>query len=119
MQRIVVTGNAGARKTTLSRKLGELLGLPVVSLERVVWDPGWVHVPKDEVQRRLEPILHRDRWIIDGVSTRACQAADTVIFLDFPSIVCFGRALRRSLRHLFNQRPDLPERCPEISIFWG
>jgi adenylate kinase family enzyme len=118
MQRILVTGNAGSGKTTLSRKLGDLFGIPVISLDRIVWDPGWVDVPKDEVQRRLEPLLSHKRWIIDGVSTRTCEAADTVIFLDFPTSLCFGRALRRSLRHLFSQRPELPDRCPEIAILW-
>ena len=41
MRRILVTGNAGSGKSTLAARLGGLLGLDVVGLDRVVWQPGW------------------------------------------------------------------------------
>lgn len=40
MRRILVTGNAGSGKSTLAAQLGELLGLDVVGLDRVVWRLG-------------------------------------------------------------------------------
>ena len=37
MRRIVVIGNAGNGKTTLSRTLSDLLAIPVIHLDLVQW----------------------------------------------------------------------------------
>ena len=37
MKRVMIIGNAGSGKSTLSRKLGELTGLPVVHGDHFQW----------------------------------------------------------------------------------
>ncbi len=116
---MLVTGNAGSGKTTLSLRLGESLALPVIHLDRVVWRPGWRYAEKGEIARALDELTARESWVIDGVSSQALEAADTIVFLDFPRCTCLKRALARTVRHLFRQRPELPADCPELRVVWA
>jgi hypothetical protein len=43
-------------------------------------------------------------------------AADVVLFLDTPVALCVTRAIRRSVWHLWRQRPELPPGCPEWQV---
>jgi len=40
MDRIMIIGCGGAGKSTLARKLGEKLSIPVVHLDKLWWKPG-------------------------------------------------------------------------------
>jgi adenylate kinase family enzyme len=115
-RRIFVTGNAGAGKTTLARRLAAESGLPLFHLDQVVWKPGWQKASPAEVADALDRILQNEGWVVEGVSTRVFEAAETVIFLDASRGVCFRRALRRTLRHLFRQRLEMPAGCPEVRV---
>ena len=114
--RIFVTGNAGSGKSTLGRKLSAELGLPFYSLDKIVWQPGWKKTPPEECETQINALTRQNDWVIDGVAYEIQDEADIVIFLDMPRRLCFWRASRRSLKHLFVSRRDLPERCPEILI---
>ncbi len=116
MKKINVTGNAGVGKSTISKMLGEVLGLEVICLDKVVWASGWKKVPKDLCKKRLQEIANRDAWIVDGVSKEIRNVADTIVFLDFPRRVSLWRCTKRIMRYLFKTRPDLPSDCPEILV---
>jgi adenylate kinase family enzyme len=88
----------------------------VTSLDSIVWQPGWRKTPPDERRVREEQAIRAPSWIIEGVSARVRAAADLVIFLDVPRVVCVRRSLTRGLRHLGRTRPDLPPGCPEWRI---
>jgi adenylate kinase family enzyme len=115
--RINVTGNVGAGKTTAAARLGDLLGLPVFSLDPIVWQPGWHKTPPAVRAPLEEELISKPGWIIDGVSKRVRAAADLILFLDTPPHVCFARATFRMLRHLRRQRPEFPPGCPEWRIY--
>jgi adenylate kinase family enzyme len=40
-------------------------------------------------------------------------ACDSVIFLDFPRLVCLWRVIRRRIRFRGRSRPDMAHGCPE------
>lgn len=123
----MITGNAGSGKTTLSYKLAKILERQdVISLDKIVWKPGWVLVNKQEKEMELAKISKTKTWIVDGVAKTILEAADTILFLDYPRHVCFWRAFKRNCKYIFKSRPELPERCPEIlvigkliKIIWG
>ena len=116
MKRILVTGNAGSGKSTLARRIAADLGLPCHGLDRIVWQSGWKKTPADERDRRIRQLTSGDGWVIDGVSTVAQVAADTVVFLDVPRCLAFWRVAKRNWRYLFRPRPELPPGCPELLI---
>ena len=117
MQRILIVGSGGAGKSTLSRRLSEILDIEVIHLDSLFWKPGWIESDPAEWQKTLESIMSRDSWIIDGNYSRTLpkrlEACDTVVFLDLPRIVCLWGALKRVVRHYGRTRPDMPEGCPE------
>lgn len=116
MRRINVTGNAGSGKSTVSRLLAEALGLELLGLDDVVWQPGWQPTPREERNRRIAELTSRPSWVIDGVSGLVRDVADTVVFLDVPRHVALRRCARRNLPYLWRSRPGLPERCPEVLV---
>ncbi|MES2440666.1 MAG: hypothetical protein V4584_16490 [Verrucomicrobiota bacterium] len=116
MKRIFVTGNAGSGKSTLAAHVAEITGIPCYGLDQVVWRPGWTKAPLDERDRQMRELTEKDCWVIDGVSSAALAAADTVVFLDVPRRISFWRVTKRNWRYLFHSRPGLPPNCPEILI---
>ncbi|MEL6491679.1 MAG: adenylate kinase, partial [Cyanobacteria bacterium J06621_3] len=66
MNRIAVFGNAGGGKSTLSRQLAEITGLPWVPLDSLQYQPGGEEVPHAEFKAAHDALLQQDRWIIDG-----------------------------------------------------
>ncbi len=117
MKRILIIGSGGAGKSTLARRLSEITKIEVIHLDKLYWQPNWVEPPKDEWQKTVEEIIKKDSWIMDGnfsgtLETRL-QACDTVIFLDFPPIVCLFRVLKRRLRYQNTNRPDMAAGCNE------
>lgn len=112
--RIVVTGMAGAGKSTLSRALAEKTGLPVISLDLHSWTPGWVRAPQDEFLEKQRALLAGERWIVDSndVDNDLLFArADTLVVLATPWWVCSWRAFRRGLQRPRNM--ELPAGCNE------
>ena len=114
--RIFITGNAGAGKSTLARDIARTRSLPCGSLDSIVWGSGWKKTPAHERDSRIQDLIASQHWIIEGVSSMVERAADVVIFLDVPPAVCTLRCARRNLPYLFRSRPGLPADCPEILI---
>jgi adenylate kinase family enzyme len=115
-RRVVVTGLAGAGKSTFSRALSAKTGLPVIHLDIHFWKPGWVESSGDEWREKQRVLLTSDEWIADGnyhatLDLRLARA-DTAVFLDTSWWVCVRRALVRGIR----RRPagfQLPNGCDE------
>ena len=129
MKRILVIGSGGAGKSTFARKLGQLLDLEVIHLDKFYWRPGWVEPPREEWSQIVTELINRDSWVIDGnyggtLETRI-QRCDTIVFLDMPRLLCLWRILKRNLRYRNGGRPDITEGCPEkinyefVSWIWN
>ena len=117
MRRVSVIGSGGAGKSTLARQLGEITGLPVIHLDRLFWKPGWTETPKAEWREMVEDLVKGDEWIIDGNFGGTMEirlaAADTVVFLDFPRVLCTYRAVKRAITFRNKTRPDMGPGCNE------
>jgi adenylate kinase family enzyme len=116
MQRVNITGNAGAGKSTLATQLGRSLGLDVIGLDKIVWQPRWRKTPRAQRLRAEAEIANRPGWVVDGVSDLMREAADTIVFLDLPRRTVLWRCAKRNWRYLFRSRPGLPAHCPELMI---
>ena len=107
-QRIIVIGCPGSGKSTFSRKLREITGLPLYYLDMIWHKEDGNTVSKEEFDKKLTSILQQDRWIIDGNYQRTLgmrlERCDTVFLLDYPLEVCLSGAEAR----IGTKREDLP-----------
>lgn len=128
-RRIIVIGCPGSGKTTFSRRLGEITGIPVVHLDTLYWRENWQHIEKAEFDRLLAAELEKDTWIVDGNFTRTLgmrlEKCDCVIWLDYPRLWCMWGMFRRVVRWHGKSRPDMGGGCPErfdlsfIKFIWN
>lgn len=108
MKRAIVIGCPGSGKSTFSRRLRDKTRLPLYYLDQLYWRADKTHLTREAFDERLNAILIRDEWIIDGNYARTLPArlarCDAVFFLDYPAEVCLaGVAGRRGV-----QREDMP-----------
>lgn len=105
--RICIYGQGG--KTSLSRALSALTGLPMIELDAIFWLPNWVERDRDEM---LEIVIDRvaqatNGWIVDGnygkIRPHLLPMADTVIWLNLPRIPTTLRVAKRSLLNAINK----------------
>ena len=117
MRRILVIGSSGTGKSTLARKIGPKLGLPVIHLDQEYWQPGWVATEPAAWQARVEGLVAREAWVMDGnySGTFAIRVprADAIVWLDLPRHIYFPRAVWRIVQSYGRVRPDLAPGCPE------
>jgi adenylate kinase family enzyme len=117
MRRIVIVGCAGSGKSTLAQQLGAILKIEVVHLDALYWKPNWAKTPESEWQETVTALLEKELWILDGnfSSSRKVRfdAADTIIFLDFPRYLCLSRIIRRRFQFRSQDRLDRAKGCPE------
>jgi len=127
MKKVAVFGNAGGGKSTLARRLAEITGLPLYTLDIVQFRDGryWAGEPdggkmSDEDYLKLHAdILNRDRWIIDGYGSLASAwerfaAADTLVHVDLPIVAHYWGVTKRFTASLFRN----PKGWPEDSPLW-
>lgn len=117
MDRVMIIGCSGSGKSTLARALHKLTNLPLIHLDQYFWKPNWVETLDPEWEEINQALVEKSQWIIDGNYGRTMdlrlKAAETIIFLDRPTWLCFYRVVRRILQYYGTSRPDMTEGCNE------
>ncbi|MBO5728117.1 MAG: adenylate kinase [Oscillospiraceae bacterium] len=94
MKKVIVIGCPGSGKSTFSKALHQITGIPLFHLDMMFWNADKTSVEKSVFLERLSKTLQNSEWIVDGnyASTMELriQACDTVIFLDYPLEVCLN-----------------------------
>lgn len=87
------------------------------------WLPGWVEKNRPVFYAEQEIIIAEDNWIIDGNYINSIplriKRADSVIYLNFPILLCFYRVIKRSFSKA--NRSDITEGCEEkfdLKFLW-
>jgi adenylate kinase family enzyme len=117
VQRVLVTGSSGAGKSTFARRLGEITGLPVIHIDQLYWNPGWVPVPQELYLERMRDAVAQERWIMDGNSPATFDLrvprADRIILFERSRLACLARVGRRIATSYGAVRVDMAPGCPE------
>lgn len=117
MKRVMIIGQPGSGKSTLARTLGSRTGLPIVHVDLIHWQSGWVERDKPEKIRLAMIEQEKDAWIFEGglgaTKEHRLARCDTLINLDFPLWLRLFRVVKRTLKHYGRTRDDLPDGCEE------
>jgi adenylate kinase family enzyme len=129
-ERVLVLGCSGGGKSTLSKRLSGVLGLPFVSMDRdFYWLPGWVKRDREETRQLIAEAVSRDRWLMDGTGASSFDLrmprTDFVVWVRMPRWLCLWGVFSRCIRHLGRTRPEMAlgcrERLPDrtfLSFIW-
>ena len=113
----MIVGQPGSGKSTLAQRLGERTGLPVIHIDKIHWQAGWVERSKAEKTRLCREAEQGERWIFEGGHSATWPSrlarADVLIWIDRPVGLSLWRVLRRALVGLGRTRPDMADGCPE------
>lgn len=125
MKRVLIIGPCGSGKSTLARELAPRMGLPLVHMDQLGWQAGWIETEKADLIARLAEAVSGERWLIEGnygsTLLPRLERADAAIYLDFPIRLCLWRLIKRIVTLRGQSRPDMPEGCPErfdAAFFW-
>ena len=113
-RRILILGCPGAGKSALSDELGRVLELPIFRMDDLYWLSDWRRPRLQDFHSSVEDVLSKECWILDGNYADMLEArlrrADTVVFVDRPTVVCLYRIAVRGLKRRLGDKSSLPER---------
>ena len=120
MKRIMILGPSGTGKTTLGRRLGDHLHLPILHLDAVYWIKDWDHLDKDAFHSYMTNYLKKhSSWVIDGNYSNnrhfelRMKLADTIILLDYGTQAALKGIHQRAEQYKHQVRSDMADGCVE------
>jgi adenylate kinase family enzyme len=98
-KKIAVIGCSGGGKTTFSKTLAEITGLPLYHLDNIYWQPDTSHLKRHVFIKKQKRIMKSDSWIIDGNYGKTIkyriEKCELLYFFDIPTEVCLEGVLKR------------------------
>ena len=87
MKKIIIIGPGGSGKSYFAKELHDILNIPLYHLDNLFWNVNKIHISREEFDFKLNQILMKDSYIIDGDYSRTyeirMQQADTIFFFNF------------------------------------
>lgn len=119
-QKILIFGNSGVGKTTLSKKLSKKLNIPYMHLDSLYWLENWQSTPREQFIEKVDAFLAaHPTFIMDGnylnsgTLASRLDAADTLIFLDYPTQMALNGIKEREKTYHGKARSDMADGCIE------
>ena len=108
MKKVIIIGSPGAGKSVFSRKLKNIINLPLYHLDLLFHRADGTSISKELFDTKLKKILETENWIIDGNYQRTLEMrlkeCDTVFLFDISLDDCLLGAKSR----IGIKREDLP-----------
>lgn len=124
MRRVVVVGNAAGGKSTLARQMSIARNLPLVEVDKLLWQEAWRLAPPEEYDALHAAAVAQDEWIIEGLGSQASipariARATEVLLIDLPLWVHFALAAERQAQWSNQAAPPagMTKKPPTMALF--
>ncbi len=100
LNKIYIMSAVASGKTTLARKISHHIHIQHYNLDDIYWKRKYdLHYSDKECRKRLEKLVRKKEWIIEGTFSRwiepAIKKAQLVIYLDLPFNILAYRLIKR------------------------
>lgn len=117
MKKIIVLGNSGSGKSTFTTILANKLHIDFLHLDPLVYKYTWDKPEYKEMEEKVEKLLLKDSWIIDGNFLYNAQSrfkeCDSIVFLDLNRFVCINSVIKRHKKYKGKHRDSRSDDCDE------
>lgn len=117
MKKIIVLGNSGSGKSTFTTILANKLHIDFLHLDPLVYKYSWDKPEYKEMEEKVEKLLLKDSWIIDGNFLYNAQSrfkeCDSIVFLDLNRFVCINSVIKRHKKYKGKHRDSRSDDCDE------
>lgn len=124
-KKIAVIGISSSGKSTFSRRLSEIIDVPLYHMDALFWKGNWEAVPEKTYLQEHESLIQKPEWIVEGYVDKKMSSrlrdADLVLYLDYSGVRCAWWMIRRWFAHRKESRPELPKEALEkfhTKFFW-
>lgn len=108
MKKILVIGCPGSGKSYFSKELHKKTNIPLYHLDNIWHNPDKSNIGDEEFYKRLDEILNKDSFIMDGMYCSSLEYrikhVDTIFFLNYPLDLC----LKSIKERVGIKRDDMP-----------
>lgn len=108
MNRIILLGSPGAGKSYFAKKLAKKINVELYHLDNIYWNKDKTHINDYLFKKKVEDILQKKNWIIDGNYSKTyedrIEKCDTIFFFDLPLDECLNGINNR----IGKPRSDMP-----------
>jgi len=85
VKKALVLGPPGSGKSTISKLIGNKVGIPVIHLDQHFFGPNWSDPDREDFRQIVEELCNQSHWMMDGgygsTLDHRLRQADTVIYL--------------------------------------
>jgi len=105
--RILIIGNGGTGKSTLSERLGKEYDIPVTHLDLLSWKDNYIRTDENVFKEELLNKMKSERMIIEGWAYHSTMKerlewSDIIIYLKYPLEYCLKTVFERN--SLYNNK---------------
>ncbi len=117
LKKVAVFGKPGGGKSTISKAISEIVGLPLYQLDSIQYEEGGIKVADDVFEQRHAKILESSSWVLDGLGPiesfrQRISEADTLVYIDLPMYLNFWWVTKRLLKSPFVYPAGWPKGSP-------
>jgi adenylate kinase family enzyme len=120
----VIIGNAAGGKSTLARVIAACRRLPVIEVDKLLWQEGWRLAPPEAYDFHHSAAIAPDQWVMEGLGTQSSiparmARATEIVLIDLPLWVHFALAAERQIHWSDQHAPPagMGERPPTMRLF--
>jgi adenylate kinase family enzyme len=102
-KRIQIAGSSCSGKTTLAKKVSQILKIPHVELDALHWEPGWKEADLSIFKSRVSNAIQTDSWVVDGhytgkIGNLVTDKVNIILWIDLSFATILRRFFARSLK---------------------